>query len=249
MGALFFVPFCVILYPAIDILGGKVVRASRRGPDHATLYHPDPIAVARQYAAEGAEWIHLVDLDRAFGIGDQTSLIGKVVKSLAIPVQVGGGLFRPDDVEEMRDLGVQRVLLHARAAAAERELRAIADQYSGDSLGLAVDVENGAVWARQWPEAGRWSATALATRAHDAGLSVVSYTELNREGALEGADIEGAADLSREAEIDVIISGGIDGVEDLRRARDAGLAGAIVGRALFEKRFTVREALACCSSS
>lgn len=238
----------MVLYPAIDILHGKVVRASRRGPDHATLYHPDPIAVAEEYAAGGAEWLHIVDLDRAFGIGNQTALVAMIVKKLAIPVQVGGGLAHAEEVEEMRDLGVQRVLLHAKVAAMSPVLRAIADQFSGDSLGLAIDVENGRLWARNWHDASRWTAKDLASRARTSGLSAVAFTELNREGALAGADIEAAAALSKDADVDVIISGGIDGIDDLKRARDAGLAGAIVGRALFEKRFTVQEALSCCSS-
>lgn len=238
----------VVLYPAIDILNGQVVRASRRGPSGATVYHPDPIEVAQAYESEGAEWIHVVDLDRAFGIGNQTNLIGALVRKLGIPVQIGGGLAQAEDVEEMRDLGVQRVLLHPRAAAFYQLLQSIADQFSGESLGLAIDVENGRLWARNWDDAGRWTARDLALRARGAGLSVVSFTELQREGALQGADIEAAAALAKDADMDVLISGGIDGLEDLKRAQNAGLAGAIVGRALFEKRFTVREALACCSS-
>lgn len=237
------------LYPAIDILQGKVVRASRRGPEQATVYHTDPIAVAEEFAEAGAPWLHVVDLDRAFGLGEQTGLIARLVKRLAIPVQVGGALATAEAVEEMRDHGVQRVLLHARTVSMVPLIKSIADQFSGESLGLAIDVENGTVWARNWPEAGRWTAEDLAHRARTHGLSVIALTELNREGALGGADIEAAAKLQKEAGISVIISGGISSIEDMKRARDAGLAGAIVGRALFERRFTVQEALACCSSS
>lgn len=240
--------FAVDLYPAIDILDGKVVRASRRGPEHATIYHDDPFAVADDYVAAGATWLHVVDLDRAFGIGEQARLIGELVKRQPVPVQVGGGLWATEDVEEMRDYGVQRVLLHARVAGLMPSLTGIADQFSGESLGLAIDVENGRVWSRDWQDAGRWTAKDLATRARAAGLSVVALTELRREGALQGADIAGAVSLSREAGVSVIISGGIDSIEDLQRARAAGLSGAIVGRALYENRFTVQQALACCSS-
>jgi len=238
----------VLLYPAIDILRGRVARASRRGPENATVYHEDPLAIADQFAAAGASWLHVVDLDRAFGFGEQTNFIAKLIRRLSIPVQIGGALDSAEAVEEMRDIGVQRVLLHAKTAADPEQLRAIADQFSGESLGLAIDVENGILWGRTWAESARWSAAELAGRAHDAGFAAIVYTELNREGALRGADIGGAAKLSRATDMHVIISGGIDSLDDLRRAKQAGLGGAVVGRALYEHRFSIEEALACCTS-
>ncbi len=237
------------LYPAIDLHGGRVVRASRTDLARATLYHPDPFAVAEAFAAGGARWIHVVDLDRAFGVGDQAPLVAALVKRLRIPVQVGGGLWRLDDVEQMRDHGVQRVLLGARAAGQADALDVLTDQFSPDSLGLALDVRAGRVWTRDWSDADRWTPAELARRARAAGITTVAVTELSREGVLGGADVGGAAALAREAEVDVIVSGGVSGLDDLARIRDAGLAGAIVGRALFEKKVTLEEALQCCSSS
>ncbi len=237
------------LYPAIDIHGGRVVRASRTDLDRATLYHPDPVAVAEAFVAGGARWVHVVDLDRAFGVGDQTPLVAALVKRLPIPVQVGGGLWRIEDVEQMRDHGVQRVLLGARATETMAILTALTDQFSPDSLGLALDVQAGRVWARDWPDAARFAPRELAGRARAAGIDIVALTELSREGALGGADIAGAAALARDAEVGVIVSGGVNGLDDLVRIRDAGLAGAIVGRALFEKRLSLEAALKCCSSS
>jgi phosphoribosylformimino-5-aminoimidazole carboxamide ribotide isomerase len=239
----------VELYPAIDLHAGRVVRASRATLSRATIYHRDPLAVADGFVAAGARWIHLVDLDRAFGVGDQTPLVGALVKRVPIPVQIGGGLASLEAVETMRDLGAQRVLLGARVAAAPGLLEALTDQFSPDSLGLALDVREGRVWARQWAEASRFTPTVLARRARAAGITTVAVTELSREGALAGADWERAAHLAREAAVAVIVSGGVNGLSDLRRIREAGLAGAIVGRALFERRFTLEDALACCSSS
>ena len=237
------------LFPAIDIHAGQVVRASRTKLASATVYHPDPFACAAEFVAAGAQWVHIVDLDRAFGVGDQTALVAALVKRLDVPVQVGGGLWTPDAVAEMRDCGVQRILLGARAAEREETLAELADQFAPDSLGLALDVEDGRVWSRHWDGAQAFTPLQVAQRAHDAGIGVLALTELSREGALSGADIQGAVAMAQASGMEVIVSGGVDGLADLERIRDAGLAGAIIGRALFEGRFTLKEALACLSFS
>ena len=239
----------MILYPAIDIHQGQVVRASRTDLSRAVVYDADPFAVADRFAAAGAQWIHVVDLDRAFGVGDQTHLIAALVKRLKIPVQAGGGMWRPDEVAELRDWGVQRVLVGARAIADDDILAELTDQFSLDCLGVAIDIEHERVWARNWKDAGSWLPAAIAQRAKEAGITTISVTELSREGRLGGADIAQAKALGDATGTDVIISGGVDGLDDLRRVEAAGLAGAIVGRALFEGRFTLEEALACLSSS
>src|SRR5262249_35671594 len=182
----------LVLYPAIDSHAGRVVRASRRGLENATVHHADPIALAERYQAEGARWLHLVDLDRAFGVGDQTPLLAALVKRLAVPVQVGGGLWTLEAVEELRDIGGQRVLLGARAVAAPAILATFTEQFSADSLGVSIDAAEGRLWSRQWDEAARWSPREIAARSREAGIVTVVLTELAREGALGGADVEGA---------------------------------------------------------
>jgi phosphoribosylformimino-5-aminoimidazole carboxamide ribotide isomerase len=237
------------LYPAIDIRAGQAVRAPRASLEGAVLVHRDAIAFAERLAAEGATWLHVVDLERAFGVGDQTPLIAALVKRLAIPVQVAGGLRDADAVLALRDAGVQRALLDARVAAQPRVLAQLADQFAEDSLGLALDLEDGRAWGRHWPDARHHSPEALARAATEAGLRVIAVTDLGREGALAGPDVETAGRLARDAGADVLVSGGIRDLADLARIRDAGLAGAVVGRALDETRFTLREAIACCTSS
>lgn len=237
------------IYPAIDVRAGTVVRASRTDPTRETPYHPDPIAVAESYAAAGARWVHVVDLERVLGTGEQDALVAALVKRLPIPVQVGGGLWTAEAVGTMRDCGVQRILLGARAIAADVALEELTDLFASDSLGVAIDVKGGRVWARDWPGADAWTPAALARRAAAAGIGIVAVTDLAREGRLAGAAVEEAAALARETGTEVIVSGGVDSLDDLVRIREAGLGGAIVGRALFERRFTVEEALACCSPS
>jgi len=237
------------LYPAIDIHAGRVVRASRTRLDGATLYADDPLAIADRFVAAGARWVHLVDLDRAFGVGNQSNLIAELVRRLPIPTQAGGGMDAPDAVAELRDLGVQRVLVGPRAIADDATREALAEQFSADSLGVAIDVDGDRVWARHWAGAGDWTPLALARLAAGAGITTIALTELSREGALAGSGWAAAAALAREARVEVIVSGGVDGLDDLARIRDAGLAGAIIGRALYEDRMSLEDALACCSSS
>jgi phosphoribosylformimino-5-aminoimidazole carboxamide ribotide isomerase len=236
------------LFPAIDIRAGQVARASRDAALPVHVYHPDPFAVAEGYLQAGARWVHVVDLDRAYGLGDQTALVSALVKRLPIPVQVGGGLAGVEEIERMRDLGVQRVVLGSRAAADVRGLTELTDQFAEASLALAVDIRDGVIWVRDGsPPAGE-RPLELARRAHAGGITTLVVTDLSREGALAGANVGQAEALAREAGVEVIVSGGIAQLDDLRRLRDAGLAGAVVGRALYEKRFTLEEALACCSS-
>jgi len=225
------------------------VRASRTQLDGATLVHPDAVAFAEGVVAAGAAWLHVVDLDRAFGVGDQTSLIAALVKRLAIPVQVTGGLRDADAVAGLRDVGVQRALVDAVVATDARLLAELGDQFAEDSLGLALDVLDGRPWGRRWEGADRHALTGLARRATGAGLKVIALTDLGREGLLMGPDVETAARLMRETGAEVLVSGGVGSLADLARIRDAGLAGAIVGRALDEGRFTLREGIACCTSS
>jgi phosphoribosylformimino-5-aminoimidazole carboxamide ribotide isomerase len=236
------------LYPAIDIHHGQVVRASRADLSSATVYDHDPFAVADRFVAAGARWVHVVDLDRAFGVGDQTALVAALVKRLPVPVQVGGGMWTADAVAEQRDVGVQRILLGARAVANGAALAELVDQFAEQCLGLALDVQDGRVWARNWPEAAQWRPEAVAGRARDAGIRLLAVTELGHEGRLGGADVAGATALARATGMDVVVSGGVNSLADLERLRSGGLAGAIVGRALFEHAFTLEEALACLSS-
>lgn len=237
------------LYPAIDIHAGQAVRAPRDDLRDAVPVAPDPVALAERFAADGAPWLHVVDLDRAFGVGDQSSLVTAIVRRLAIPVQVTGGVLDADTVAALRDGGAQRVLVDASVVADPCRLAGLTDQFAPDSIGVALDVEGGRTWGRHWSGAARPAPAEVARRAAAAGVILLAVTDVAREGTLAGADVEGAVALMRETGMEVLVSGGVHAVEDLVRIRDAGLAGAIVGRALHEGRLTLREALACSSSS
>jgi len=237
----------VELYPAIDIRAGRVVRVRRGDPGSEILYHTDPLAVAEGYARDGARWIHVVDLDRVFGAGDQTELIEGLVRRVPLRWQAGGGAATPHEAEALLACGVARVVVRAAAGAAG--LEELSGRCGGASLAVVLDVAaapsaGAAGNAHALDHAG---AVALARAAKAAGIGTVLYTDLGLEGRLAGTDVGGAAALAKAAGVEVVVSGGVHSLEEIARIRDAGLAGAVIGRALYEGRFTLHEALACSS--
>jgi phosphoribosylformimino-5-aminoimidazole carboxamide ribotide isomerase len=240
----------VELYPAIDIRAGRVVRMRRGDPSSQIVYHDDPMAVALAYADAGARWVHVVDLDRVFGFGEQTSLIADIARHVPARFQVGGALTTAGDVAPILDGGAERAIVRAGAASEPGGLAALARRFGGARLAVGIDLRTGTGAGRGAGGAEGCDApgaTALARAAVAAGIGTVILTDLGREGCLGGADVERAGALARETGARVVLSGGVHSLEEISRARDAGLAGAIVGRALFEGRFTLEEALACSS--
>ncbi len=238
-------PKAVDLFPAIDIRQGRVVRLSQGEVARQTVYDSDPAAVARRFVEEGAAWIHVVDLDRAFGEGDNGAAIQSVIDAVAgrARIQVGGGFRTLERIDQGLASGAARVVI-GTAAVQDPELvgRAVA-RAGGERLAVGIDARNGAVAVRGWREAGGEPAAAVAARVVGQGIVTIIYTEIGRDGMLGGPDITGARALEASG-ARVIASGGVASLADLRAVRDAGLAGAIVGRALYEGKFTVRDALA-----
>ena len=225
------------LYPAVDVQGGRVARAAP---------HEDPVATARRFAHAGARWIHVVDLDRAFGRGENRALIRRLLADAGIPAQIGGGLATEAEIAELLDWGARRVVIGSRAAADADLVTRLVTRYGADRFAAGIDVRDGRVAPRGGAGGGAPDLTplALARRAQALGIRTVVYADAARDGTLAGADVAGAQAIAAPG-LDVIVSGGVASLEDLRRARAAGLAGAIVGRALHEGRFTLAEALAC----
>ncbi len=241
------------LYPAIDIRGGQVVRLSQGEAARATVYGEDPVAVAERFADHGARWIHVVDLDRAFGTGDNTSVVQRVVASVGrrADIQLGGGLRSLDRLRESLEVGVARVVVGTSAAADAAFVPAALALAGPDRLAVGVDVREGFVTVRGWTETSTLTAEALVDRVVREGVVTVIHTDVSRDGMLRGPDLAGAKALRRTG-AKVIASGGVSSLEDIRAVCEAGLAGAIVGRALYEGRFELAaalEAARCASSS
>jgi phosphoribosylformimino-5-aminoimidazole carboxamide ribotide isomerase len=240
----------VELYPAIDIRAGRVVRVRRGDPGSEIVYHHDPLAVAEGYARDGARWIHVVDLDRVVGSGDQTALIADLVRRVPLNWQVGGGVTTAGEAEALFACGISRVIVRAGAPSeGAAGLEDLARRCGGSRLAVALDVagESAGGALRGTRALDPPGAEALARAAAAAGIATVVYTDLGLEGRLGGTDVSGAAALARAAGVEVVVSGGVHSLDEISRIRAAGLAGAVVGRALFEGRFTLREALACSS--
>lgn len=232
------------LYPAIDIRHGQVVRLSQGQASRQTVYGSDPLVVAERFIEHGAEWLHLVDLDRAFGDGDNTAVIGGILQAVGhrVRVQVGGGLRSLDRVRESLELGAARVVVGTAAAVEPAFVPAALAMTGAARLAVGVDARNGFVAVRGWTETSTLAARTLVARVVAEGVETVVYTDVSRDGMLGGPDIAGATEL-QQAGARVIASGGVSGLADLRAVCRAGLAGAIVGRALYEGRFDLADAL------
>jgi phosphoribosylformimino-5-aminoimidazole carboxamide ribotide isomerase len=234
----------VELYPAVDVQGGRVVRLRQGDARRATAYADDPVAVAREFARAGARWVHFVDLDRALGRGENRELARRFLAEAGVRTQVGGGLRSEDAIEEMLGWGATRVVIGTKAATDPALVARLLARHGPERLAVGIDARDGRVAVRGWTEVFDLTALELAQRVRSQGARTVIYTDVARDGMLAGPDVDGARALATLG-LDVIASGGVASLDDLRRVQGAGLAGAIVGRALYEGRFTLAEALAC----
>jgi phosphoribosylformimino-5-aminoimidazole carboxamide ribotide isomerase len=234
----------VDLFPAIDIRHGRVVRLSQGEATRQTVYGDDPVAVAERFAQEGASWIHVVDLDRAFGNGENLTLVRRILASVGwrLRVQLGGGLRTLERVQEGLALGASRVVVGTAAAVDPTIVPAVLAAVGADRVAVGIDARDGHVAIRGWTETSTLAAEALARRVAGEGVRTVIYTDVARDGMLAGPDLDGARRLQASG-VAIVASGGVAGLNDIHAARDAGLAGVIVGRALYEGRFRLPEAL------
>jgi phosphoribosylformimino-5-aminoimidazole carboxamide ribotide isomerase len=235
----------VELFPAIDIRKGRVVRLSQGEAARETVYAEDPARVAAEFAEAGARWIHVVDLDRAFGQGSNDEAVRRIVAELGgrVRIQLGGGLRTPDRVRDGVELGVSRLVIGTAAATDPAMLATAMAIASPERLAVGLDVRDGFVVVRGWTETSTLRAADLARDVVAQGIGTLIYTDVTRDGMLQGPDLAGAIAL-QSAGARVVASGGVATLTDLRRVGQAGLAGAIVGRALYEGRFALGEALA-----
>lgn len=233
------------LYPAVDIEGGRVARAQ------GSL--TDPLEALAEFTRAGARWIHLVDMDRAYGGGrgrgrtDNHELIEAALRAARVRVQVGGGLSTEIDIDQMFALGATRVVIGARGAMDSGLVERLVARHGADRLAVGIDAIAGRVAPRgKGPEMPEIRTQDLAARVAKLGIRTVIYNEVTRDGMLTGPDIKGAKALAATG-VEVIVSGGVGSLDDLRAVKAARLAGACVGRALYDGKFTVAEALACLS--
>jgi len=235
------------VYPAIDLRGGRCVRLFQGAFDRETVYGDDPIAMARRWEAAGARWLHVVDLDGArAGQPVQADLVGAICAAIGIPVQVGGGLRDAAAVETLLARGAARVVLGTIAVTEPARCRAICAAHPG-RVAVGLDARDGRVRVAGWTEDAGLEPAALARRVAADGAAVVIYTDIARDGTERGPDLDGTWAVARAAGVPVIASGGIGSVEHVRAVAGlaaAGVAGVIIGRALYTGAVALADALA-----
>ncbi|WP_226688715.1 1-(5-phosphoribosyl)-5-[(5-phosphoribosylamino)methylideneamino]imidazole-4-carboxamide isomerase [Ruegeria arenilitoris] len=240
----------MILYPAIDLKDGQAVRLLRGEMDKATVFNDDPAAQARAFVEAGCEWLHLVDLNGAFaGEPVNAAPVEAILKACNVPAQLGGGIRDMATIETWIEKGLARVILGTVAVENPDLVREAAKAFPG-KVAVGIDARNGMVATKGWAEETDVQVTDLARSFEDAGVAAIIYTDINRDGAMQGPNIEATADLARAVSIPVIASGGVSSLDDLIALRDCGveLNGAISGRALYDEALDLKEALATLSN-
>jgi phosphoribosylformimino-5-aminoimidazole carboxamide ribotide isomerase len=235
----------MILYPAIDLKDGRCVRLLRGAMESATVFGEDPAAQARAFEAAGCRWLHLVDLDGAFaGRPVNAGAVEAILAAVGVPVQLGGGIRDRATVEGWLEKGVARVILGTAALRDPGLVREAATAHPG-RVAVGIDARGGRVAVEGWAETSEVEALDLARRFEDAGVAAIVYTDIERDGAMAGPNVAATAALARAVAIPVIASGGIASLDDLRALKDCGapLDGAISGRALYEGRLDLGEAV------
>lgn len=232
--------------PAIDLKGGRCVRLRQGLAAEETVYSDQPAAMAGYWSEQGASWLHVVDLDGAFqGKPVHSREIAEIVAAVSIPVEVGGGIRTRQDVESLLALGVKRVIVGTKAVEALDELEAWASAF-GPALAVGVDARNGMVQVRGWTETTGRDAVQFASELAARGVQTLIYTDTATDGMMQGPNIPAVAVFCKAVKADVIASGGVRSASDIRallRLRLPNLAGAIVGKALYEQRNLLPELL------
>jgi phosphoribosylformimino-5-aminoimidazole carboxamide ribotide isomerase len=234
------------IFPAIDILAGRCVRLYQGDYDQAEVFNDNPVAVAQQWVAQGATWLHLVDLDGAkVGHPVNQTVISQILEAVEVQIQVGGGLRDRASISQLLALGVQRVILGTVAVEQPQLVVDLCQDFPGQIV-VGIDARNGQVATRGWLETSTVLAVDLAHQMAEAGASAIIYTDIHRDGTLQGPNLEALRDLATVIPIPVIASGGISSVTDLLSLlslEPVGVKGVIIGRALYTGAVSVKAAI------
>jgi len=236
----------VILFPAIDLKNGEAVRLEQGDMARATIFHRDPAEQARVFAAQGFEYLHIVDLDGAFaGKPMNAAAVERILATVKIPVQLGGGIRDRATIDAWLDNGVRRVIIGTAAVRDSALVKAAARAYPG-RIAVGLDARDGAVAVEGWAETSEISALDIARRFEDAGVAAIIYTDIARDGMLRGLNLDATIALAVAVSIPIIASGGLASIDDVRALltpRAQKLEGAVIGRALYDGRLDAAAAL------
>ena len=232
------------LYPAIDMKNGQCVRLRQGAFKDITIYSDAPEKVAAHWQGRGASFLHLVDLDGALaGYSVNEEVIRRIADTVSIPIEIGGGIRSKEAVERMLDLGVRRVIIGTKAAEHPEFLRDMVRTFGEEAIVAGVDAKDGMVAVEGWEKVSSLTASDLCLTMKEYGVRHIVYTDISRDGMLSGPNVEATRKLTEETGLDIIASGGVSCMEDLKCLHEAGIRGAIIGKALYENRIDLAEAV------
>jgi phosphoribosylformimino-5-aminoimidazole carboxamide ribotide isomerase len=240
----------LILYPALDLKGGKVVRLRQGDLAQLTVYSNDPSAVAERWIAAGAEWLHVINLDGAFSLENNNDKVVKALAAFGVPIQFGGGLRSLDDVRRAFDLGVSRVILGTLAVEQTDSVAQTVAQWGADAVAVALDARQGKVTTRGWQQVSDVSPADFGRQMVAQGARHALYTDVSRDGELTGVNVAATVELTQATGLSVIASGGVTTLGDIIALRESRqVAGAILGTALYEGLIDLAEAIRLASEA
>jgi phosphoribosylformimino-5-aminoimidazole carboxamide ribotide isomerase len=237
----------MIVFPAIDLRRGKCVRLRQGRPDAETVFSDDPVAMAEHWASQGAEWLHVVNLDGAFGqASSNLRVVEAMLAAVGIPAQLGGGLRTMADIEGALELGLARVILGTAAVEEPSLVAEAVKRFGAERILVGIDARRGQVATHGWQEVSSLAVTELALRVRELGLKRIVYTDIARDGMLSGVNVEATRELAQCTGLKIIASGGVSSLDDVRRLKEAeasGVEGVIIGQALYSGALDLREAI------
>lgn len=233
----------MIIYPAIDIRNGQVVRLLEGDPQHKTVYHDSPVTVAEDWRALGAQWVHIVNLDGALDEAAVLWEILKEIKALGLKIQFGGGLRTAKAVSEALSAGVDRAVIGTAAVENPDFAAQLVSQHGAEHIVVALDARGGKVATHGWQSESAWTAIELGQTLYEKGVRHALYTDISRDGMLSGVNVAATKTLASETDLQVVASGGVRSIEDVAAFLDSAIAGIILGKALYEGLLDLKQAL------
>jgi phosphoribosylformimino-5-aminoimidazole carboxamide ribotide isomerase len=233
----------MIIYPAIDVKEGQVVRLHQGDPQQQTVYDPSPVAVAQRWQAQGARYLHVVNLDGAFNSNKAIWPMVEQMAQLGLTLQLGGGLRSAEDVATALKAGVARAVIGTVAVENPDLVSELVQQHGAERIVVALDARDGKVAIRGWQDSSSWTASELGLEMVKRGVHHALYTDISRDGGLGGVNIEATIALAHATGLQVIASGGVRSIEDVKALRGGPVAGVILGKALYEGLIDLAEAL------
>jgi phosphoribosylformimino-5-aminoimidazole carboxamide ribotide isomerase len=231
----------MIIYPAIDLKDGKCVRLYKGDMSQATIFNDSAALQAKYFQGSGFKFLHIVDLDGAIaGNSSNEKSVKEILKNINIPAQLGGGIRNIKTIEKWLALGISRVILGTAALQNPDLVKMAAKKFPG-RIAVGIDAKNGFVATHGWVKNSSTSVIDLAKKFENAGVAAIIYTDINRDGTGQGVDVEGTKKLAKNISIPVIASGGVGGIDDVRKVKSLNINGIIIGRALYDKKITVEE--------